>query len=514
MLPRLLGYAPSIAAPKRAARPRDAAPKPRFVAKTQSRQPAFKLVGLLLVLEMGLTVTLPERENNVQVAGQWSRPVVIYETAEGGIRSPVLVADKTGRTHAFWWVIESSSADPDQEMQAIYYARESDGEWSTPVDILVSNGARFPTAAIDPSGSLHVLWQGSLNQYFTSRASVEVALSARAWSPPVALGSGNIRGQITADNLGSLHVVYPGPGSEGVYYQVSSDRGEIWSSASNVSSTRSQDASADWARASVGVDGNVHVVWTEFRLPNGWPPTGVYYSRSDDGGATWTNPEEIAGEGYDQISIAIAGDETVHVVWNGMAGIDGRYHRLSTDGGRTWSEIAMITARGATSGPPQIAVDSSETLHLLTSFDGCAQYASWQPEKMEWTQLQCISGADAMASGWIEEPALTVVGGNRVHAMFWDNQERLWHTALTTSAPPVSLAAYTSDHAGEILDPLEGTVPNGETPGFTTSYALAIPMSRRNQSVSPGRSLLVGLVPAALIVAGTLAAVTVLRRRS
>src|SRR6185295_10758085 len=131
-------------------------------------------------------------------------------------------------------------------------------------------------------------------------------------------------------------------------------------------------AAADFTRIAISPQRTLHVVWTEFEFPQAWPPRGVFHARSTDGGRTWSAPTELAGKGFDQVSIALVDDQTIHVAWNGMAGVWGRYHRWSSDGGATWSAATQLFSAGGTEGPPPLLVDAARRVHLITTHDSSA----------------------------------------------------------------------------------------------------------------------------------------------
>ena len=467
------------------------------------------LLPCLSILLLGVS---SRKEVRADHTGAWSEPVVIFEGEPGSIQSPVLASDGAGAVHALWTTEDQGESD-DVLAQAIYYSHLEDGRWSQPVDIVSALETRFPTAAVDLRGTMHILWQGDNLQYFTAWAYLGVATSARGWSTPIPLGMGNLSGQIVADRHGVLHVAFPGLGNEGPVYRSSSDGGKEWSIPKNVASPATAELSVDWVRLGINDRGSIHVVWTEFELPNGWPPTGVYYARSSDGGETWSTPTKIAGEGFDQISVAVVGEEIVHVAWNGMAGVYGRYHRSSSDSGESWSDTLAITTGGATSGLPQMALDSAGVLHLLTSVDECAQYANWSPETKKWTELECISGPEARASEWIEEPALAISGGNNLHALFWDSRERLWYSSLHTGAPSVDPVEF---NRGETAaEPDLERVPS--IPGESRSVSAdrsndEARISDSTRATGPGLSLAAGALTGALSTAVIVTAVAALKR--
>ena len=391
--------------------------------------------------------------------GGWSQPVLLFkisDATDGAITVPVVVAGKDGSVHVFWqYQVPEAAGQPAHA--AIYYTRWDGKSWSKPVDLVDAPTLHLSSAAIDRNGYLHLMWQGTLGRLFYARAREGDATSASKWTRPVPVDTAYVNGQIVADSRGWLHRVYARHGQLGTYYQVSKDGGATWSFPVNVARTSNEQSAADFVRVAATESGILHVVWTEFTLPSGWPPTGVYYSRSGDGGKTWSPPVELAGPGYDQINVAVAGDTTVHVAWNGMAGVGNRYHRWSSDGGRTWSAVSqVVTGGGGTEGPPQLAVDSAGNLHMLTTSDGRVWYDSWQGGG--WAAPQYVPSGDEgpippLASPvdvkvrHIEQATMDIGLGNRLDAVFWDQRVQqgvtyVWYTTKTVGAPGLSPAAF------------------------------------------------------------------------
>lgn len=426
----------------------------------------FRLAYLLLSIAMVSLFFghLVEAQNH----RGWSRPQLIYETMEA-IDTPYLVADTYGITHLIWRESERDKGSGDTTLEAIYYASDLGGNWSQGQDIIAMNSASGPTAAVDSDGLIHLVWQGPNNTLYHSLSNVESAQTAHGWAEPQAVAIANQDAHVVVDEGRSAHLVYPGVDSSGVYYIRYDTELDGWNAPTVVSSTSANNVIANYARLAIGSDGTLHVVWSEFLLPEAWPPTGVYYAQSKDNGNSWSRAVKLAGDNYDQITVA-AGSGIVHVAWNGMVGVGGRYHRWSNDNGLTWSptEAVVSPGKGGTEGLPQLQVDNAGVLHLLTTFDGCAWHASW--ENGNWSDPVCISGREAMASGWIEQPALTLSNGNLLHAVFWDDRARLWNATLMTGAPPTY----------EILPIMEAvpTATNAPAPPPTaTTAATPLPAS-------------------------------------
>lgn len=389
----------------------------------------------------------------------WS-PTQLIIASQEGTSEPDLFADASGLVHLFWSPYAS-------ETQSLFYSRWNGNYWTDPVDIFFGVQILGPKAVVSPDGTLHLIW-GDGSAIYYSQAPVSKATSARYWSTPIAIGSGYAHADLMIDEEGILYVVFAGLTSSGPQMVISEDNGDTWSDIMPISFTNNSGLSAEYVNGAVGIDGTIHVVWVEYQLPQGWPPAGIYYAQSKDQGNSWSRPTSLAGEGSNQANILVAGNE-VHVAWNGIAGVGGRYHRWSEDGGNTWSALNTIipAGLGGSEGVPPLVIDSLGTLHLLTTFDQRVWYLNFRDSGAgkRWSIPQYIpSGAesgippspltiDPLTQRRIEYPAMSLNQGNTLHVVFWDERPtqqitQYWYTVKQTSAPlvePISFPTPTSE---------------------------------------------------------------------
>ncbi len=433
-------------------------------------KPAYRTAGIRaprsLLLAIGcafltaVLLQLTAGAGHAQPSGSsWSKPVLLFQSSDS-ILYPDITVDEEGGVHVFWQLERASGNSAQSSQRMIYYTREVNGRWSRPSDVVASQSASLPTAAVDHFGTIHLFWNGEGSAEFTASAPVNAAVLAGAWSEPTFVGNGNGNAQVVADGTGRLHLVYPGSGASGVVYQTSVDGGATWSFPVTVATTAGAKQSANFTRLAVGPDGTIHVVWTEFELPNGWPPTGVYYSHSIDGGKTWSNPIQIAGPGFDQANVAAGSNGLVHVAWNGMSGIQWRYDRWSSDNGKAWSKAVVLKTPGlgGSEGPPQLAVDESGMVHLVTTDGNRVWYAFWKDG--QWSRPQYVpSGNEAgippgdtpvdAKTRHIEQAVMALSQGRRLNVVFWDERDRqnrtdVWYTSKDLSAPATAPTPFST----------------------------------------------------------------------
>ncbi len=122
-------------------------------------------------------------------------------------------------------------------------------------------------------------------------------------------------------------------------------------------------------------DGNVYLVWTEFPLRG---PSRILFSRSTDGGRTYSKAEQLSsGREVQGAMPAVGGRGELYVAWEDRSGMTGGRIRVrrSTDGGRTWgteytaATFTRITDRSATSACYRPALNGFIRVNEFPSMD-------------------------------------------------------------------------------------------------------------------------------------------------
>lgn len=219
----------------------------------------------------------------------WSEPVDLSQS-EGLPGLPAVATDAEGRVHVLWGEA-TGEGTPGTEL---HFAGYDGTRWTQPAEVLRSpEGKAVQPALVTEGDRLHAVWSGGRSgEILYSQAYVRDAYAPDGWSEPQPLpapadvGSAPV---IVADLVGTLHVVYAVPLNEGrgIYYTRSDDGGETWSEAQVVFDA----GTAGWAMVdhpSLAVDGQgtLHVAWVRASLPGNGLSEGIYYARSGDGGQT------------------------------------------------------------------------------------------------------------------------------------------------------------------------------------------------------------------------------------
>ena len=282
-----------------------------------------------------------------QTTGQWDAQIVVDPAGSGAVyaawlqnnKSDIVVAKSTDFGSS-WSVVtaDSINAGTDKPILAVR------GQ-----DVYVSfnhTQSAFVTASHDGGGT------------FTQ---VKINQNAKlGWS----LGGG---GTVTPG--GAVYFSWAGytqnggaKGPVNLYVSKSSDGGASWSTSLIDVSTSPPDCSSmscGWAFLGAAMTmtsdsaGNLYTLWNAGSKAAG--PERIYFSKSSDGGATWSAKQDVsaAAKGVEHAfpAIAAGGDGDVRIGWmdtrNASAGALDRwnvYYRSSTDGGAHWSAESTLSS--------------------------------------------------------------------------------------------------------------------------------------------------------------------------
>lgn len=501
------------------------------------------LAGICLAIgQLFAGASISHAQDTTAAVRAWSEPLNISQSF-GDSADPTIVADNTGVVHLFW--SEQSGEEVDRRGQRIHgntlmYSRWENGEWLSPIDVLVSpdDGEIWqPVAAVDKFGILHLVWASAPSgRLYYSHAPAVDAVTARGWSAAtqlhIGLPTSALPAGLAVDSEGIVHVIATSRdlGQE-VIHLASADGGATWSPATSLSAEMPGLPGDGLVSGGIAmhVDSRdrLHVGWSMYNR-DGFGVI-VYYTQSDNGGATWSTPfivGEKAETDYeaDWLNIATADDNRVHLVWTGIGFPPGRLYRTSFDGGNTWTPATQFMEGmvGETESP-RMVTDSAEIVHLFTPLrtvttDTGIRYAySAGPE---WTAPFKIPGPPPDPGAY---PALRVSAtlnlGNQIWVAWYDEPRgEIFVVSGESGAPaiaPVPLVPSPWQSAAVTTAmPAQTELP---VPAATATVAIRLDFASTQSSGMPAltsaTALLISLAPSVGVVIALLIGVAAARKR-
>ena len=346
---------------------------------------------------------------------QWT-PAKRLTWTSGASYYPAVAVDSSGNVYVVW-------QDDTLGNFEIYHKNSTDGgtTWTQSKRLsTTSGGSAYPTIAVDASGDLHAFWHddtpGNSEIYYrkSSDGGATWSTSKRlTWTP------GGSFGPVTVfDSQGNFHMVWydETPANHEIYYTKSTDGGITWSTSKRLTWT---SGGSYLPVIAVDSSDNLHVVWYDDTPGN----SEIYYKKSSNGGATWTPSQRLTWtSGYSSCPvIAVDASGNLHVVWSdetpGNAEI---YYVNSPDGGTTWATSKRLTWNAGASVYPAIAVDSLGNPHVVwhdnTSGDSEVYYKSSPDGGASWTTSKRLT----MTSGGSYVPAIAVDSSDNLHLVWMD----------------------------------------------------------------------------------------------
>lgn len=248
------------------------------------------------------------------------------------------------------------------------------GEWSTPVNLSeAGSGSGGPQIAIDGSGNAVAIWRryDGNNDIAQSSWSDDGGAS---WSASVSLsepGEGASNPRIVIDESGVAHAMWNRyDGNDGrVQYTRTIDGGVTWSAPVNLSTS---GGSAQRPHIAVDGSGNLIAVWVRDDGNNDIAQA----SRSTNSGVSWSTPVDLSltGENAGSPRVAADGSGNIVAVWTRSDGSNQRIQASrSTNGGASWSTPAYLSESGVASEHPRVAIDDLGNAIAVWAYDPYAE---------------------------------------------------------------------------------------------------------------------------------------------
>jgi hypothetical protein len=295
--------------------------------------------------------------------------------------------------------------------------------WTTNKNLTNNAGSsRYPSMAVDGS-NVYVVWfdntPGNYEIYFKKSDD-----GGTTWTNNKRLTNtaGSSEDAVMTVDGSNIYVVWEDdtPGNYEIYFKKSDDGGATWTNNKRLTWNASDSYVAD-----IAVDGsNIYVIWGDDTSGN-WE---VYFKKSDDGGATWTKSKRLtwnAGNSYAQ-SMAVDG-LNVYVLWeDDTPGNPEIYFKKSDDGGATWTKSKRLTNNEGNSYAPSIAVDGSNVYVVWANFmPSLANYEIYFKQSDDGGATWTTNKEITTNSGSSRDPAIAVDGSN-IYVVWDDDTPGNW----------------------------------------------------------------------------------------
>ena len=434
------------------------------------RQP---MTGVVLGV-IGLLAVLGVVSAQAQVQGShWSQPYLLSSNA-GRASEGYLVADQYGFVHCFW----TETLFEDQR-SIIKYARFDGVAWSSPIELYVTGSdINNVSPVVDKQGTLHLVWsEGLSGPAYYMQAPASDARSATNWAQPVRIDIPARALRLRVDSRGVFHLVYFNQANApGVYYIRSEDQGVTWSEPAWLDLDILPNHIPDSLSFELDDTDGLHVVWFYGGLDQSARPDWVRYTRSLDGGRSWSTPYTIdrfiPGSTHNLTAaspIMIVQRQTVHIIW-AAGDLPYRYHRFSTDAGQTWSAPERVFGQLHGQAFDGFTIDRAGRVHYVAQirYPQGIYHAYW--ERGQWTAPELVY--------LIAEEEADEGIGDRIHAHFTLPVVRAGNQLVVTFTDPPADAnrrLFAMDTLLDDISPL-ATVPAPAPAATPTARPSPIPV--------------------------------------
>jgi hypothetical protein len=367
----------------------------------------------------------------------WSTPVAVsdYTGQNGGAgvsRNPA-VFDSLGDFHVVYEEYHANNGSGGDD--EVFWAVNQRGiGWQPPVavsDVLSGESSERPTLALDEDDTLYAVWR-KIVWNVGIEAQLSVRLAGGSWSLPSGMttqtgedvlannqgGDGGISPRLFAHYPGTLDLIWrgmdAGDPTQNIFWSRYYAGADWWTDPLNVSNHDSTLAGWMLSPPAIALDpqGNLHSIWITQQE--------TWYSTSPSTAISWTVPITLPVTSGDYKTPALVID------------VNGYMHLivLRRDSGQNWYPGTVIVSGeyiGSTAGRSAIAVDQSNTIHVVWISQGEIRYI-YKPNGQAWGNPQTIFSSTVLNS-YPRDLSLLIDQDDELH-LVWDQEaprNQVWH---------------------------------------------------------------------------------------
>lgn len=497
-----------------------------------AQRAVFIMVRLMLLYMVSFgNVSQPKAQGSFFWTEQERIPEYFAATEE----PPYMLTDQNRTIHAF-------NAQPldlnDMEgPKAIFYRQWTlDNGWTFPNDILYDpDGLGYSLVGVssDSAGRVHLLVQKFGSLYYVHNY-LALASNAASWPTPVFVAA-NTQGagpgyelvsSIATDPTGDeIVVIFSGHQyGSGLYFTSSSNGGITWTEPYPIYLTGDELVLVTDPKLYRGESGITHAVWSTF-LDSGAGGPGYYANFNTDSQA-WTEPVELDLPGIRTPSVIETKGE-VFVSYHHL-NVNGNWWRKSTDGGKTWSFPEQFSSRHVgTNGNVSFVVDSANVLHAFFGerIDD-RNHGVWHLTYTgsTWSGIESVvrgpqkrdrTGGD----GFDPRSARAVIVNGNLVLVSWGTDgfagpNGAWFSFKQLDAPELPAIPLESPTLVPLTTPTLAITPTLQAIATSTVDLMALGDTSPQFTQNPQTALLVGVVPALLLLVGLVVLYYIVQNRT
>jgi hypothetical protein len=383
----------------------------------------------------------------------FSPPLIVSNNTANGSFTPQVAVDSNGNIFAVWEDDTSTNSN-------ILFSRSTDGgaTFSAPKNLSMTSGFSFnPRIAVDSKGGINVVWEddtpGNVDVMFSRSADAGVS-----FSPPVNVSNSTASAgspEVATDTNGNIFVVWENDSMNlGILFSRSTDGGVTFSTPAFLSTNTAGSISPQIA---VDSGGNISVVWEDDILGT----SDISFNSSADQGVTFSIPKSLSNNVGNSVSPQITVDSTgnIDVAWvNDSPGNFDTFFSRSGDKGATFSAPKDVSNAFGQARSPQLAVDGGGNINVVWAdntppdFNPDIFFSRSGDGGVTFSTAQNISNS----SGFSSNPWLTVDAGANINVAWEDHtpgNDDIFFTRLTDAGPTFSTPLNLSSDAGLSLAP-------------------------------------------------------------